>query len=96
MTLPHSVFGSTILRVVYGIKPANPRDEYINLAEASVKIMDKAYTPGKYLVEVFPFLKHVPAWMPGAQWKRDVAAWKVTIANTRNKLFDATLEFMVS
>ena len=57
--------------------------------------MDKAYTPGKYLVEVFPFLKHVPEWVPGAQWKRDVAAWKVTIADTRNKLFNATLEFMV-
>ncbi|KAI1792350.1 cytochrome P450 [Ganoderma leucocontextum] len=88
------VFGSTILRIVYGIKPANPRDEYVSLAEASVKILDKAYTPGKYLVEVFPFLKYVPQWMPGAQFKRDVAAWKVTIADTRNKLFDAALQFM--
>ena len=61
-----------------------------------VKIMDKAYTPGKYLVEVFPFLQHVPQWMPGAQFKRYVAVWKTTIADTRNKLFDATLEIMVS
>ena len=84
------------MRIVYGIKPANPRDEYVSLAEAMVKIMDKAYTPGKYLVEVFPFLQHVPQWMPGAQFKRDVAVWKTTIADTRNKLFDATLEIMVS
>ena len=42
-----SSFGSTILRVVYGIQAASPKDEYITLAEASVQIMDKAYTPGK-------------------------------------------------
>ena len=91
-----SSFGSTTLRVVYGIKAASPKDEYITLAEASVHIMDKAYTPGKYLVEALPFLKHVPSWFPGAQFKRDAAAWKLIIAATRNKLFDATLDFMVS
>ena len=91
-----SSFGSTILRVVYGIQAASPKDEYITLAEASVQIMDKAYTPGKYLVEALPFLKYVPLWFPGAQFKRDAAAWKLIIAATRNKLFDATLDFMVS
>ena len=70
----HSTFGSLILRVVYGIKVSSPHDEWIALAEEGQKIVDDAYTPGRYLVEVLPILRHVPLWMPGARFKRSAAA----------------------
>ncbi|KAI0767229.1 CyP450 monooxygenase [Fomes fomentarius] len=89
-------FGSTILRVVYGIEADSPEDEYILLEEEAQVINDKAFSPGRYLVEVLPFLRYIPSWFPGARFKRDAARWKVTLQETRNKPFDATLEQMRS
>ncbi|RPD52913.1 CyP450 monooxygenase [Lentinus tigrinus ALCF2SS1-6] len=87
-------FGWTILRVVYGITASSLDDEFLELEEEAQAITNKAYTPGKYLVEVFPILRHVPAWFPGAQFKRDVAKWYVTLQATRNRPFDVAIENM--
>ena len=92
---PRSAFGSTILRVVYGIEATSPDDEYIVLEEEAQDISNKAYFPGRYLVELLPILRFVPAWFPGAQFKRDAARWRVTMQATRNKPFDAALERQV-
>lgn len=34
-----------------------------------------AFIPGKYLAESFPILRFLPSYFPGAQFKRDAAAW---------------------
>ena len=80
---------------MYGIEAASPDDEYIVLEEAAQDISNKAYFPGRYLVELLPILRYVPAWLPGAQFKRDAARWRVTMQATRNKPFDAALERQV-
>lgn len=95
LTCVFSAFGSTILRVVYGIEADSPEDQYILLEEEAQVINDKAFSPGRYLVEVLPFLRYIPSWVPGARFKRDAARWKVTLQETRNKPFDAALEQMV-
>ncbi|KAI0718536.1 CyP450 monooxygenase [Cerioporus squamosus] len=81
-------FGSTILRVVYGITTSSLDDELIALTEEALLISSEAYTPGKYIVEILPFLQHLPAWVPGAKFKRDAAKWKITMQATRNRPFD--------
>ncbi len=83
------------MRVVYGIEVKSKEDEYLSLAEEGNDIFQKAFVPGKYLVETFPFLKHVPAWLPGAGFRRDAAAWSEVYFQTRYKPFQATLERMV-
>ena len=88
-------FGATIMRVVYGIEVKSKEDEYLSLAEQGNDIFQKAFVPGKYLVETFPFLKHVPAWLPGAGFRRDAVAWREVYHQTRFKPFQATLDRMV-
>jgi len=34
-----------------------------------------AAVPGLYLVDMFPILKHLPWWFPGAGFKRQAAEW---------------------
>ncbi|KAI0753249.1 CyP450 monooxygenase [Daedaleopsis nitida] len=87
--------GWTVLRIVYGHEALSLHDRYISLAEDAQRITDRAYTPGKYLVEVFPLLQYVPSWLPGAQFKRDAALWTNTMQGTRNEPFDAALEKIV-
>ncbi|KAG8903592.1 hypothetical protein FRC01_009077 [Tulasnella sp. 417] len=42
-----------------------------------------------YWVEFFPWMKHIPAWFPFAQWKRDALRWNKEYNQTRDYLFDS-------
>ncbi|EKM55874.1 uncharacterized protein PHACADRAFT_195925 [Phanerochaete carnosa HHB-10118-sp] len=67
--------GSLILDVVYAfdVQPGDPR---IELAEKAVHTATEIMNGGIFLVDLFPILKHVPAWFPGARFKRQAAKWK--------------------
>lgn len=32
--------------------------------------------PGSFLVDMFPIMKYIPEWFPGAEWKRKAAHWR--------------------
>ena len=91
----YSAFGSMIMEIGYGLKVKDEHDRYLALEEEVLQIFLQAFVPGKYLVETFRFLRHIPDWMPGARFKRDAAQWKETAQATRNLPFEATLESMV-
>ena len=74
-----SILGSTILRIVYGIEIDSPSDEILVLEEQAMSAIKEAITPGKYLVEALPFLQYLPAWFPGAGWKRQAMKWRVIV-----------------
>lgn len=42
---------------------------------------------GRYLVEVAPVLRHLPAWFPGAQFKREAAAVRARLSGTVELLY---------
>ena len=91
-----SILGSTILRIVYGIEITSPSDEILVLEEQAMSAIKEAMTPGKYLVEAFPFLRHLPTWFPGAGFKTKAEAYKKLIQETRNKPFDMVSKTLVS
>ncbi|KAF8815156.1 cytochrome P450 [Phlegmacium glaucopus] len=68
--------GDIILSTTYGFKIDSKSDPYILLAEAAVEPAFKALIPGTFLVDLFPILKYVPSWIPGAQFKRDAREWR--------------------
>ncbi len=37
--------------------------------------MLKAALPGNYFVDIFPWMMHIPQWIPGARWKREGFEW---------------------
>lgn len=61
----HSLAGSTILSIAYGLKVLPSNDPYIEVAEAGLFSLAKAAAPGAFLVDSLPFLKYVPDWFPG-------------------------------
>ncbi|KAJ7109594.1 cytochrome P450 [Mycena crocata] len=68
--------GELIMSVAYGIDILPTEDPYITLARKAVHTFTLANVPGRYLVNTFPILKHVPSWFPGAGFKRQAAEWK--------------------
>ncbi|KAL1736200.1 cytochrome P450 [Schizophyllum commune] len=61
---------SIVMDVTYGIHAKPENDPYIEAADRSFHEASIAALPNSYWVNVFPLLKHVPDWMPGAGFKR--------------------------
>jgi hypothetical protein len=47
-------------------------------------------TPGRFLIEQFPWFRHVPAWFPGTGFKRLAADFKKTVT----ALYEIPFEFV--
>ena len=89
-------FGSTVMRVAYGISPKDEHDEALALAYEGTEIFLQAFVPGRFLVESFPVLRFVPTWFPGAGFRKTAAVWRRTYETIRHKAFDGTVAMMVS
>ncbi|KAJ7437926.1 cytochrome P450 [Mycena galericulata] len=68
--------GEIIISAAYGIDVLPSKDPYINLAREALHAFSTANIPGRYLVDTFPILKHVPRWFPGAGFKRQAEEWR--------------------
>lgn len=68
--------GSTAMKVIYGHEIVNRQNEYVAAAEVALTGFAGVTQFGNYYVEFLPFLKYVPSWFPGAQFKRDAARWR--------------------
>ncbi|RPD62686.1 CyP450 monooxygenase [Lentinus tigrinus ALCF2SS1-7] len=69
-------FAASILKVVYGIDIAERGDKLIEIIEVAMEGVAEGLTPGAFLVEYFPFLRHVPAWFPGAGFQTRLKKWR--------------------
>ncbi|PCH41346.1 cytochrome P450 [Wolfiporia cocos MD-104 SS10] len=81
--------GAFILKMAYGYQVKHGQDELVDLVDRAVDGFSITTTPGAFLVDTFPILKHVPSWMPGAGWKRKARDWAAEL----QKMYDAPYEF---
>lgn len=68
--------GEVIISVAYGLDVQAEDDPYITLAERGNEGPIEAVIPGAFLVDMLPFLKYVPAWVPGAGFQKKALRWK--------------------
>ncbi|KAI0643944.1 CyP450 monooxygenase [Trametes meyenii] len=87
-------FGSTIMRISYGMEVADEDDPYVNAVEEGVATFNEAFVPGAFLVETFPSLQHIPRWFPGGGFKRIAAKWQKIAHHMRDAPFEKTLQTM--
>ncbi|KAH9894123.1 cytochrome P450 [Cubamyces lactineus] len=82
--------GSLTLLVVYGYRVTSNEDPFLMLAEECVDILSNhiASGGGIWLVDVFPFLQHLPAWAPGAGFKSKAAKWKAKMQEFVDRPFE--------
>ncbi|KAH7103313.1 cytochrome P450 [Auriculariales sp. MPI-PUGE-AT-0066] len=62
--------GAVILRIVYGYDVNPNQDYFVDLIQRSNDEFDRAMTPGAFMVDLIPALRHVPRWFPGTGWMR--------------------------
>ncbi|KAF9026329.1 cytochrome P450 [Hymenopellis radicata] len=69
---------SIVLRITYGYNVVGPNDPLVEKVEKAVDEFSLAGSPA-YLVNSFPALRYLPAWLPGASFKRTAGLWKQTV-----------------
>jgi len=68
--LIRSGLGGMIMRMAYGSEDHAYNQRLSAEAGRYVDGFVHYSTPGRLLVGMFPMLRHVPAWLPGARWKQ--------------------------
>lgn len=73
---------------MYGISIKEENDEYIAIAEAALQaLLAAGLTPGKYLVQHLPSLRHVPSWFPGTGWREVFDGWRNAVKRLKDEPF---------
>ncbi|BCS21176.1 cytochrome P450 [Aspergillus puulaauensis] len=87
--------GAVILKIAYGYN-INPRgrDPLVELANKALENFAVAATPGAWVVDTVPFLRYIPAWFPGAGFKRTAASWRDNLVETTEKPYRLVLQQM--
>ncbi|EEB99501.1 hypothetical protein MPER_00810, partial [Moniliophthora perniciosa FA553] len=56
---------ATIMGVVYGHDIASTNDYFVELAERVIGVIISLGKPSAAIVNIFPFMRHLPSWLPG-------------------------------
>ncbi|CAE6444893.1 unnamed protein product [Rhizoctonia solani] len=95
----HEVFmalSGTLLRSIYGYQISSKDDPFLVDAIQLVRNLSDAVMPENFLVNVFPNLRYIPSWFPGAGWKRVAQGWREQKERTMKGLFNKTKEAIAS
>ncbi|KAI9574120.1 cytochrome P450 [Boletus coccyginus] len=68
-------FSSISLRLSYGYITKEGNDPLVELVELANSQLSKTAAPGANYVDVMPFLKYIPSWVPGAGFKKRAAEY---------------------
>lgn len=60
--------GSFALSIAYGIQADTPDNEFLRAYKDMLEGVTEATVPGAFLVDILPFLKHLPSWFPGVKF----------------------------
>lgn len=91
----HRAAAAIIVKIVYGHIVAEKGDSYVALADAALEGIVQAGIFGSFLVDYIPILKYVPAWMPGASFKRKARKWRLQSQALLERPFEIVKQKMV-
>jgi hypothetical protein len=83
------------MKIAYGIVVQESDDPYISIAEEALSGVAEAAIPGAFWVDLFPILKYVPSWFPGAGFQKKAAHWREVNASLAEKPFRYVEEQLV-
>ena len=84
------------MEICYGITVLEHNNPYVSIAKAAIEGVSVAGSPEAFLVDLFPVLKYVPSWFPGAGFKRKAARWRVIIYEMLERLYRRVKRDLVS
>ena len=88
--------GATAISLAYGVDVQDDNDPFVNMSQLAFDTALEASVPGAFLVDVIPWLKYVPAWVPGAGFQRKAKEWRKLQEDVHELPFATTAKKTVS
>ncbi|KAH6879373.1 O-methylsterigmatocystin oxidoreductase [Coprinopsis sp. MPI-PUGE-AT-0042] len=92
MEIAKYFFGAVVMQISYGVSDPGYTSKLIDDAEAIVGGFAEVAIPGRFLVDTFHFLRFVPSWFPGAQWKRVLEGYGAKCKAVYHRTFEDAME----
>ncbi|CAE7178232.1 unnamed protein product [Rhizoctonia solani] len=83
------LLGKIIMRVTYGYPVTNANDPHVSSSDEAIELLRHVAMMGNYLVDSYPFLRHLPEWLPGMGFKAKAREW----SSLPNKMADVPFEW---
>lgn len=61
------------MEMMFGYEVKSLRERSVAVIEETIELGAKLLLPGASLLSIFPVLKHIPAWFPGASSRKKAA-----------------------
>ncbi|KAJ3562903.1 hypothetical protein NP233_g9292 [Leucocoprinus birnbaumii] len=87
--------GGSMISLAYGLPIKRTHDPWIDIAEQAMHALTSAAVPGKYAVDVIPWLRYLPEWVPGTGFQREAREWKGAFLRMFSEPFAAVKKGMV-
>lgn len=85
-----------VVAATFGRTVSGSQDDYVILAEQIMHGVGRASVPGIYWVDHYPFLKHIPSWIPGTTARRLAEKYSPYVRSLRSRTFPDVKAAMVS
>lgn len=90
-----SLFGAMIIEVVYGFEDEDRINHYVDLNDRALAAVVEGFTHGRFWVDYLPWLRYVPSWLPGAEFKRKAEKWREEAVKLREGPFEEARRALV-
>ncbi|RYN29574.1 O-methylsterigmatocystin oxidoreductase [Alternaria tenuissima] len=81
--------GSVILKITYGYTTIpKGNDPFVDLAGKTMEQFADATVPGRWSVDMFPFLRYLPEWLPGMEFKRTAREMATQLRQCTNQPYE--------
>ncbi|PCH43261.1 cytochrome P450 [Wolfiporia cocos MD-104 SS10] len=85
-----------IMEVAYGYTLVSDDDEFFRRTRHAIQLTVDVGSAAASLIDFFPILKHVPAWLPGAGFMRDALAARKAVREHIDIPYDAVKNDVIS
>ncbi|KIJ31213.1 hypothetical protein M422DRAFT_133621, partial [Sphaerobolus stellatus SS14] len=62
--------------IVHGIEVQAENNPHLMIAHKVLHGLNEAGTPGNSLIDILPWMKYIPVWVPGAGFQRKAGIWR--------------------
>ncbi|CAE7211710.1 unnamed protein product [Rhizoctonia solani] len=87
---PFELVNEEFYLLAYGYQPENKDDKFFQNIQLVLFHIVTSLTPTSFVVNLFPFLTHVPRWFPGTGWKDTAREWREHKEQTYELLYEWT------
>jgi len=83
--------GSLILKIAYGYtSEPHKNDPLIDMAGDAMDKFARAGVPGAFLVDIVPFMRKLPDWLPGTAFKQTAKEWNAALMDVTERPYAFT------